>query len=467
MRFKTKAAGVWLGLFLSLGFGVSSARAQEEPSEPNREQPKPSGATSPIGVVASDDNGSAAPTTLSGPANPYDGNIRDAGTGLPLWGTSATPLRWGDFSVGSFQYIGIHDNLGPVGASPSTSTNLSILRTSLVFDHLLWKSRVVLQYLPQAVFVDGQFHANADSNNTLSLGTTFKLTPRLNLTVQDTFLQTHSNQLIPEHYLATDSFGGGVVQNNFLNSNGSFLANTASATLRYDFGPRTTLTASPSFRYSQSTGNLGPAQTGNYNATGQTYEGDVAISHALTPYRTIGVANSFQLQEESTTVGSAIARFNTTSIFYGQQLTRSWWINANVGASHQDGGGWGLGSSFSLNGTFAPRIGVALAFTRGLAFNNYVSTRRSDRVDASIAYRLTRRMSWTNSAGYFRELGSDPRTSGKYGTSGLSYNFFGNLSFFTNFTYTFQSSSTPQLLSGRRDTIVYGVLWQPGRVIGH
>src|SRR5579864_1832134 len=274
--------GLLLMLFVLLGEGAAPSVAQEASSAgADREQPKPAGITSPAANLASDSDANAAPLPPPGAVNPYGGDIKDAGTGLPLFGTSATPLRWGDFSIGQFEYIGIHDEIKDTGAVPGTSTTLSILRTSLVFDRLFWKSRVVLQYLPQAVFADGQFHANAQSNNTVSLGTTFMLSPRMHLTVQDTFAQVHDNQLIPENYLARDSMGGGVVQNNFLSTNGSFLANTASAVLQYDLSPVTSLDFSPSFRYSRATINTTPGQQFQNIVSGETYEGSVALTHAL------------------------------------------------------------------------------------------------------------------------------------------------------------------------------------------
>ena len=88
----------------------------------------------------------------------------------------------------------------------------------------------------------GEVHANAGANNVLSLGMRFDLTPRLNMTLQNTFLQVHSNPLLPEDFLAADGKQGAVVQNNFLDTNGSFLSDTASATFQYGLDrPRTTM----------------------------------------------------------------------------------------------------------------------------------------------------------------------------------------------------------------------------------
>jgi hypothetical protein len=343
-------------------------------------------------------------------------------------------------------------------------TNLTILRTSVVFDRYIKKNRIVLQYLPQLAILNGQIHSNAGANNNIALGTMFALTPRLSLTVQNFFVQVHSNQLIPERYLAADAFAGAVVQNNFLETNGSFIADTVSATLQYGFSPRTTLTISPLFRYAKATDNQV-----NYVANGETYQGVITLGHALSPYRKVGVLESYQLVEDTKGTVPSSARFNTTGVFYTEQLARSLWVTANVGAEHQSysdfkgAGHWGLSGGMSLVEDFSRRVGVVLAYTRGLTFNNYLTTQRSDRIDGSLGFHVTQRLSWSNSFGYFRELGTDPRTSGKYGTTGLSFAMFGHLTAFSDFAYSFQNSNTPQLISGMRRTLSFGIRWQPPR----
>jgi hypothetical protein len=452
-----------LGTLVAL-FVTSTVRAQEDASKPKVEPPKAAAVTSPLAPKSEEDDTNAAKATPPGPADPYAGGIKDGGTGLPLYGTSKTPLRWGSFSIGSFEYIGIHDNFDPVGVPIGPWSNLTILRTSVVFDRYIKKNRIVLQYLPQLAILNGQVHSNAGANNNIALGTMFALTPRLTLTVQNSFVQVHSNQLIPERYLAADAYAGAVVQNNFLDTKGSFIADTVSATIQYGVSPRTTLTISPMFRYAKATDNQI-----NYVANGETYQGVIALGYALSPYRKVGVLESYQLVRDTKGTVPSSARFNTSGVFYSEQLGRSLWVTANVGAEHQsysdfkEAAHWGLSGGMSLVEDFSRRVGVVLAYTRGLTFNNYLTTQRSDRVDGSLGIHATRRLSWSNSVGYFRELGTGPRTSGKYGTTGLSFAMFGQLTAFSDFAYAFQNSNTPQLISGMRRTLSFGIRWQPPR----
>jgi hypothetical protein len=468
MRFPWRTTSLCLGAVLAFSTMLPPVRAQENSSieAPKGGQPKPAGATSPGAVVlAPDQSNDSTPAPAPGPVNPYSGDIKEAGTGLPLFGTSSTPLRWGDFSIGRFEYIGLHNNFEPTGSGSGTTTDISLFRTSLMFDHTFWKSRLVLQYLPQLAVIDGQIHANASSNNTFTVGSEFALTPRLRMTLQDAFVQAQENQLspTPDTYLATNWLTGAVSQNNFFNANGNYLSNSASASFQYDLSPRTSLTATPSFTYARTTSDSTTAQ---YTVDGQFYQATVALSHALTPYRRVGVSESYQYLRQTSGVPISV-RYSTTAVFYSEQLAPSWWVTGNIGTAHQTNtnqsgeSGWTFSGGATLAGSFSRRTGVAIAYTRGVTFNNYVSTRLSDRVDATLGLRFSSRFTWNNGGGYFRETGSDPRTSGKYAMTGVSYHFYGNVSCFAAFIHTFQTSNTQQLLSGTQNTVEFGVGWQP------
>ena len=335
-----------------------------------------------------------------------------------------------------------------------------------MFDHFIsrTKSRIVLQYFPQLAIVGGQIHANVAANNNLSLGTQFNISPRLSITVQDSFLQVHSNPLIPENFFAADSRAGSVTQNNFLESNGNFLADTATVTIQYAFSPRTTVTITPLYRYERTTS----TQPGSlYVADGQTYSGGIAVNHALTPRRSIGVFDSFQYLTEKTTAVPQSARYNTSGFYYSEQLARSLWVTGQIGAEWQSfsdlpqGSHWGYSGGFSVLENVSRNISLAAAYTRGVAFNNYVSRKESDRLDGSIGLLFTRRTSWNSSVGYFRELGINPHANGKYVTTEFDYRFIGDFSLFTSFAYTYQNNNAQQLFAGQRKTIVFGIRWRP------
>src|SRR5215831_1473938 len=125
-----KLASVALGILFLL---AAPAYAQDPAADqkPNDAKPKPAGTSVP--GLAGDGNEDAVPTPPPGPPDKYSGAITQVGTGLPLWGTTSTPLRWGDFSISSFEYIGIRDRFTPIGVT-TLDTNLTVFRTGLMFD---------------------------------------------------------------------------------------------------------------------------------------------------------------------------------------------------------------------------------------------------------------------------------------------------------------------------------------------
>jgi hemolysin activation/secretion protein len=89
----------------------------------------------------------------------------------------------------------------------------------------------------------------------------------------------------------------------------------------------------------------------------------------------------------------------------------------------------------------------------------------SERVDLSVDVHGAR-FTWKNGGGYFRELGSDPRTSGKYARTGFEYNFYHSFFWFADFAHSFQNSNTPQLLSGTLNLVSFGLRWRPPVAVG-
>ncbi len=455
-----------IGLVVAFLFSLTPVKAQQPCSStpPRDEKPKPAATSTPLVLNGDSDEEQDVAASPTGPPVPYAGSIKDVGSGLPLLGASNTPLRWGSFSVYTLEALGIHDNYAPLGTSSVSSTDLAIFRVGLMFDHyvLRHKSRIVLQYLPQMMLYNGQVHANGATNNNLSLGTKFELAPRLSLTVGDSFLQVHANSLIPQNYLAVDSQIGASAQNSFLNTQGNFLSNTASATIEYDFSSRTNITISPSFAYMRSFN-----ATSNYLANGQSYSGIVALGRALSPHRTLGITGSYQYLGENVGGVPQNVAYYTPGVFYSEQLARTFWVSINVGATNQhytglaQTGGWGLMAGATLTKSFSPRTILAIAYTRGTMLDNYVTRERSDRVDGSLGIKVSSRIVWKNGFGYYRELGGATPANGKYASTDLNYRFFGNFSLFTTFAFTFESAGTQQLLSGDEKTLVYGIRWSP------
>ena len=454
-KFKRRQTRLVLGAFLGLTITATSHAQDPQPSDQEQQQTRETGRVEP--TQPADHPGPILPM----PQGPVDMDIHPAGKAIP-WLGSSSPLRWGSFSIGNFTYDHINDHFQPVGNVPSANLELSIMRTSIVFDRLFWKQRLVLQYEPQLAVLNGKFAGNAGMDNVLVLGTTFAVTPRLTIVVKDAFADVHSRQLYPQNFLAVDQQAGNLIQNNFLQNAGSYLTNEATGIISYLITPRTTLTVAPAYKYIHATND----QQVLYVAKGNIFSDTVALTHALTERQSLGVTYALEYLRQDNAAGVPVnTYFHTVGLYYANRLAQSWWFRSEIGANFArypdnippvDT----VAGSLSIVKTFT-QASVALGYSRGRIQDNFVTNHIGDLAQASYTQHLGKRLAWNSGAGYYRETGAEPRNQGNLPASGLDLEIHPNLFIVASYTHTFQKSSTPQLLSGIRNTFIVGMKWEP------
>jgi hypothetical protein len=451
-----------IGLALAFSY---SARAQDQPL------------TQPAGGQEEQSRGAAAQTQESAtpqdvpvnaptPGYPINTQIYAAGKAIPWMGTTS-PLRWGDFSIANATVNYVNDTFVPAGTSTASTLNLAVLRTTLAFDRFFGKQHLVLQYLPQVAVLNGQIRGNGGLDNALTLGTKFELSPRLTLAVNDGFAQIRSRQLFPPEILAVDEQTGNVIQNNFLQNDGSYIENVVSATFAYQISPRILLSVSPGYRYAHAT----DTTQVNYVANGQTIENSTALTYAVTQRQNIGVIDTLQFLHATNVQAAGNTTFNVVGLFYSYQISRTWWLQGEFG---EDQAHYPVGipsvlvlaGGFKLLKTFSSSE-LAVTYTRGTNEQNFITAQIGDRADVTYGVHFLKRFLWNNGVGYFRELGAPPQIKGAYGSSEIEFGLAKSFVLTGSFTHTFQQSDTPQLLSGIRNTFVCGIRWQPPEAPGH
>lgn len=435
------------------------ARAQEETSStstpPNQQAQQDSDQTKDQNPAAS----APTPADTPSPGYPIDSQIHPTGKAVPWMGTSS-PLRWGDFSVASFTMDYINDNFRPAGGTATSTLNLGVFRSTIGFDRYFGRQHLVLQINPQVAILNGQLGGNAGLNNNFNLAFLFQVTPKLLVTVKGIFNQVHSRQLFPIDVLGVDEKGGNVLQNDFLQNDGSYWRVGTTVDFNYSITPRLLLTEAPSYSYSQTTNN-----EANYLANGHTVANSIALTYALTPRQNIGALQSIQLLRAANVPNAANTYFNTIALFYSYQIAKTWWIQSRVGmdmatypnkfpSQQMLGGGGSLIKGFS-NST------LAFTYGRGKMDVNFISASLSDRGDVTYAIHFYKRLGWYNGAGFYRDIGALPQNKGTYASSKIEYLLSKGFSVFANYTYVDQTADTLQLLSGVRKTFVVGVGWLP------
>jgi hypothetical protein len=461
----------WLQLIIaaSLGFMPGLIGAQEpnpqQPDNPQQQNPQPDKTTQdeqpvpPVGPAA------------TGPT-PLDAQIHPAGQAVPWFGSSS-PLRWGDFSIANFSYNYVNDRFQPFGGGPSEHINLDILRTSLVFEHYFGKQHLLFQYNPELAVLNGDVAGNAGMDNEIALGTTFLLTPRFTFVLKDAFVQMHARQLYPPDYLVYDQIGGNLLQNNFLQNAGSYLMNTVTGIGVYQWNPRDTLTFSSAFKYAHTTADNDLANEVPVE-TGDDFSESVAFTHRLTLRQSIGAVYTFELLHASENVAvPGNTYFHTIAGFYAIQVAETWAVHGELGgnfALYPNGVPplRTLAGSVSIVKNFKKDLGnFALGYTRGRTENNFITAHTGDLVQAVYSQHLFKRLVWNSGAGYYREMGADPRDTGKILSTALAYEIIPNFFLSGEYTYLWQRATTPQLLSGQRNTFVFGLKWEPHPLLPH
>lgn len=426
------------------------------PDQQGTERKVPDPSTTP------DQSTDAQPAAVLTPAYPVSTQIRPAGRTTP-WLDSRNPLHLGPISLASLDFVSVYDQFYPSVGGASDIERLNLLRANVVFDKMFAKNRIFLQFTPVLANLNGHTHGNTGLDNTVTLGTALALTPRLNLTLRNELGITKTRQLFPNDLLLVDQQNGGVVQGYFLEFNGTHVQDSFTTVFDYKLAPRWLLTIAPGYTYSDT-----------YNPTEEFRISDsvntVSVTYQLSPRINVGALETVEFLHPIAPVASN-GLFETSSLFYSEQIAPTLWFTARVGgesAKYPGFGGttWATSGSASLVKVFS-RGQIAGAYYRGSTLTNFITNRQTDHADLSYTYRIFPQFAWTGGIGYFRTTGAEPRDSGKYGLTTLQYMLRGGLSLYGTYTRRNQRSTNQLLISGDRNTFAVGLRWEPGAAALH
>ena len=381
----------------------------------------------------------------------------------PLAGEDG-PLRWGWISVrsASFAQYFSHVNFSDPSIQPqSQDVNGSRLGTSIVVDHAFGAVHFSVQYAPNLFISDGNVYTDA-LNQSAGLDMTFQLSPRWALQVTDRFSYYASQRYFSELSLDANYLTGTLVQKNFLAGPGSVLFNSSSATFSYLWSPLTTISFAPLFDYQYGTGAVVPDQASVRAFYGG---GRFAVSHLLSPTKTVGLSYSAQyanFSNSSTVAGpQSSGLLQDLLVTYSQQFKETWHFNLGLGVYGNGGsqGGTVLALNAAITKTFH-RMEFAANYNRGNQFNGFVTAAASNRVDAAHTMYWFPRLSTSTSVGYFRTLnGSPPAQTASYVAELLNFGLTRHLSLTGAISYITQTGDGVFVASGNQRFAAVGVTW--------
>jgi len=440
-----------------LSFSLAS-RAQEDTKPADQDQQQKDSSATSTGKGSDE----TPPPVAAVPDHPLDTRVHPAIRAVPWLGTEGT-LRYGPFSLKSVEVLGVDDQFSPTDGGPNVGTQLSLIRTNIGFDQTIKKSHISLTYTPELVTYNGHTGATVDGNNGLSLGDTFELSPRLTVAMTDQLALTHANQIFPDQYLLIDRETGGLVQTYFLENTGSYFENMFTTSVVYKWSPRLLLTVTPDYMYADT---HGPKILAANLYIVDDFDNYFNLTYALTPHRTIGAYGSVDVVHPVRPKTFNTGLFRTVGAAYSEQLSPSFWINGTIGAEVArypgfNANNWGVEGGFALVKTFGTSD-LALDYHRASTVANFIANHQIENADLSYGQTVFRPLKCTAGIGYFREIGANPRVIGKYAIFTAKYHLVGGFSLISSYSWRSQRSSTPELISGNRNTFFGGLQWNPG-----
>lgn len=443
-------------LLMFLNFGLpNGVSAQATPQATVQDKP-----------VAQDaktqDNVDATPASPLG-ATWVDSYIRQIGTSGLLAG-NRQGIGWGSLYIPSAELSGIVDRFDGTSTVPPDTFTAMVLQTTVVYDHKIGSSRLALQYQPSMAISEGRVVRDFSNQNT-SLDMLIYSRPRWNVRFSDNFHYYYGQRSIGFPYFDVNPATSGAVTNNFLESASRWISNTAFVSVGYALSQRSSISVTPTYTFSES-------GEGASAARGALYGGSVNWDYRTSERQTIGLVYTGQLIHEAASSSgnpSTDTVFHTIAATTGRRLSATWYVRGNLGvttsAQSQSRRQWSLYAAAGLLKQFG-WSSLGLNYSRGDTLaSGLISNVYSDRIDATYQNQTNRRLNWSIGGGYLRQVQSGG-FSGWYTSSNAQFLLAPRAGLFLNFGYSHknQAENTGSLFSGNRDTFVFGLLWQPGRV---
>jgi len=377
--------------------------------------------------------------------------------------------HWGPLSLGSSDVRAAVDVIRPTNPAegPSETDILSLIETSINFDKQIGaNNRFTFQYLPRIAVTDGQV-AYDYLNQNVAINSYFLLSPRWTLGLSDQFVLTSNQGLTGGAFADASAVTSTTLQNEFLNTNDTYLTNVAAASFSYSSSPRTLLTLTPSLIYQHTSGFSNAEDQSIPSLNGDTFSSlNVSLAarfrYLLDARTSVGAyANTSFVQFTGLTPTSNYYTFGGS---VSRQLTMTTGVALDVGItesvfqSRQQY--WSPSGTITFFKVF-PRGRIAAVYTRGLPASGYVSNNLTQRVDVIAHYLFSPRLMLDAGFGYEAQDSGPDIVSGKYATGELDYVLAPRWTVFGTYAYKIQDSNDIQVFAGTTNFASFGLRWTP------
>jgi hypothetical protein len=343
---------------------------------------------------------------------------------------------------------------GAQGVFNQGSFNASVLRASIIYDRMIGRNRLEIEYAPRLTIINGTVGSDY-LNQTGSLNWVQTLSPRWTLGLSNSVGYFSVRHLYGDYFLDVNTVTPGTVPSSFLDGGGSWFNTNSQVTLAYAISPTSSLSISPNFAYSHVTGTLnGEVPTNIYQ-----YGAELDWKKQLTPHRSINAVYYYRVVQDHTDT----VPYQNGQVGITQELGPSTVFGANVGLISA---GFGSGRDYALSGSvqLTRRFGhseASIGYYRGMPlFSELASQGYSQWVQGNFRVDLSRRWYWSAQGGYEDSMTSKiVDVSGKFASTEVGYRITPQISGFFSYAYKTQGGSDPRLLTGTRSYYLGGVRW--------
>ena len=394
-----------------------------------------------------------SPPTVEHPA------VKELGGHGRFFSDNVSWLHWGPVGVRSAETYYTYATLDQQNSSARLSA--TTLQTNIAYSQRLARSRLIWQYNPRFLIVNGGFSSQV-LNQDSTLDMLFAPTSRLTWGISNWLNYYGRDNGLNDRTLDRNNFSG-AISNPFLNNGASTLVDSVAIPVSYNLSARTTISVAPFFGYTRSSQLTDPNSTLPDTITSASQAGArTQFTHDISPRQSLGFYVTYQRSLKNDIEGTASYES------FGGTWTRR--IGMSLGIVVEGGGSrsvtrqlesWTGVGSLTITKSFR-HSSLDATYGRNVNFSGLLGNGYNDYAAANYNRQFGRKLSASAGFGYLTGPSLGGTATGKYVNGTVDYLLRSNVSWFFSYARYMQGGNG-QLVVGDQSQFQTGLSWSPRR----
>lgn len=447
----------------TLGMTQTTTSVQAESSQPPVEQVPQDQASKGSSVVASQDADTAPSVSLVRTLD--EPGVQELGGRGRVFSDDFDWLRWGPLGVRSAEVLYTHSSADSgVGSENLSATTF---QANVAFNKRLRRSRLILQYSPRLLIVDGSVMKDL-SNQDSTLDLIFAPTQRWTMGVTDWFSFYGRNNTLSDRSLNRNNFSGAIM-NPFLSSGQRTLLDSIAFPVSYNTSARTSISVAPFFGYGRtetSDSNVAASPGEPSALTTFQYGARTQVIHILSANQSIGAFYNYQLMQQGRD-GETIP-FQAFGASFSRRVGRSLGVSGELGgsrAAQPQFTTWTGVGSITVN-TYFRHSSLQATYGRDATFSGFLGNGYNDYAWANYSREVSRKARIGAGFGYLSGPSLGRTARGQYVNCTVSYVLGPSVSWFFSYVRFWQQGAGTQVGQGGQSQLQVGLRWSQTRKAG-